>query len=361
MDIMLIYTFLIVNVVLTSSLVTKTFSLRDVTDTDENSVRVRDGKNALQKVTTENLDSRDTRALQIFGGHAPLTSDLGSYDLELMNRRKKRGWGSVIFTGVTSAIRLAGLGLTLTQALTEGCAYYPSICRDKVKMEHIERRLVSMRSEYDKLYLENKKEYLNLATSNTNNAYISYYINDTLRNMHTLQDLELRLSESLETNFPKLYEMFEASKNYTSQEYLDSVIGRLEYRLSDIRTMLKNEKHNQLIGLLVQYLVEAAVSRFINSFSKAYTQVLDAEGNFQGSVIQNLFNEDADVTSKPKTKGKFKLSSKLLKPLKGISKSLKNFKKTVKSMTLKKFGQQIKKLGSKAWQQTKTIGKTFKK
>lgn len=228
-------------------------------------------------------------------------------------------------------------------------------------MEHIERRLVSMRSEYDKLYLENKKEYLNLATSNTNNAYISYYINDTLRNMHTLQDLELRLSESLETNFPKLYEMFEASKNYTSQEYLDSVIGRLEYRLSDIRTMLKNEKHNQLIGLLVQYLVEAAVSRFINSFSKAYTQVLDAESNFQGSVIQNLFNEDADVTSKPKTKGKFKLSSKLLKPLKGISKSLKNFKKTVKLMTLKKFGQQIKKLGSKAWQQTKTIGKTFKK
>ncbi|XP_071150992.1 uncharacterized protein [Mytilus edulis] len=93
MDIMLIYTFLIVNVALTSSLVTKPFSFRDVTDTDENSVRVRDGKNALQKVTTENLDSRDTRALQIFGGHAPLTSDLGSYDLELMNRRKKRGMG----------------------------------------------------------------------------------------------------------------------------------------------------------------------------------------------------------------------------------------------------------------------------
>lgn len=227
-------------------------------------------------------------------------------------------------------------------------------------MERIERQLVSMRSEYGKLYLENKKEYLNLATTNTNNAYISYFINDTLRNIHTLQNLELKLSERLETNFPKLYEMFEASKNYTSEDYLESIIGRLEYRLSDIRSMLKNEKHNQLIGLLIQYLVEAAVNKFVSSFSEALTGVLSIENIFNGCVVQCTMKKDTVVNHKIEQKLKgFKLS-KLFAPINRIFQSLKNFRKTVKSLTLKKFGQQIQKLGPKVWKLTTIMAKTFK-
>ena len=176
--------------------------------------------------------------------------------------------------------------------ISGGCATFPSICSDKNEIEKLDTEIKGLRTTYDEKYLENKKAYLDLRTANTDNAYIMYYINETIQAVQTVEEYQDKINQALEIELNKLYKRFEANPNSTV--YLDSLVGELEYSLADIRKMIQDTKNNQITGLLVQYLVEFAISKFVKGYTRAYNQVAGLpEDIYSTSVWTTLFSADA--------------------------------------------------------------------
>ena len=176
----------------------------------------------------------------------------------------------------------------LSLSVSGGCSSYPSICRDKDKIEKLDNEIKALRTKYDEKYLENKKAYLDLRNANTDTAYIMYYINETLRAVHSLEEYQEKIAQAFEIELNHLYQRFEANPNST--EYLRNLIGELEYSLSDIRKMINTKKMNQGIGLLVQYLLEFSINRFVSAFTRAYNQIALPEDIYSTSVWTAMFN-----------------------------------------------------------------------
>ena len=172
-----------------------------------------------------------------------------------------------------------------------GCATFPSICQDKHEIEKLDKEIKELRIKYDRRYLENKKAYLDLRTANTDNAYIMYYINETIQAVQSLEEYQDKIAKTLEIELNELYQRFQANPNSTV--YLASLIGELEYRLSDIRNMIASQKNNQIIGLALQYLIEFSLSRFVKAYSRAYSQILTTEDIYATTVWTALFTADA--------------------------------------------------------------------
>ena len=138
----------------------------------------------------------------------------------------------------------------------------------------------------------NKKSYLALRTANIDNAYIMYYINETIKAVQSLDEYQEAISQALEIELNELYKRFEANPNST--EYLSSLIGELEYSLSDIRNLIDSTRKNQIVGLVVQYLVEFSISKFVNAYSRAYSQVTALpEDIYSTTVWTAMFTADA--------------------------------------------------------------------
>ena len=173
-----------------------------------------------------------------------------------------------------------------------GCATFPSICRDKKEIEKLDNEIKDMRKIYDQKYLENKKTYLDLRTANTDNAYIMYYINETIQAVQSLEEYQDKIAQALEIELNELYKRFEANPNSTV--FLASLIGELEYSLSDIRNMIVSTKKNQIVGLVVQYLVEFSINKFVKAYSRAYSQITALpEDIYSTSVWTAMFTADA--------------------------------------------------------------------
>ena len=173
-----------------------------------------------------------------------------------------------------------------------GCGFFPSICRDKDEIERLDNEIKSMRKTYDAKYLDNKKAYLELRTANTDNAYIMYFINETLQGVHNLQEYQDLINETFEVEHDKLFKLFVNNPNSTV--YLTSMIGELEYSLSDLKKMIDATRYSQMFNLALQYLIEFTLSRFVNSYSRAYDQVALPEDVKMLSIWTAMF--DADVT-----------------------------------------------------------------
>ena len=173
-----------------------------------------------------------------------------------------------------------------------GCATFPSICDDKTKIENLDKEIKGLRKVYDEKYLINKKAYLDLRTANIDNAYIMYYINETIQAVQSLEDYQEAISKALEVELNELYKRFQANPNST--EYLSSLIGELEYSLSDVRNLVDSTRKNQIVGLVVQYLVEFSISRFVKAYSRAYSQItLLPEDIYSTSIWTAMFSADS--------------------------------------------------------------------
>ncbi|KAK3101750.1 hypothetical protein FSP39_006113 [Pinctada imbricata] len=212
----------------------------------------------------------------------------------VQDERSKRGVFDVLIYGTSILTKVTSLGLTLSNALTGGCATYHSICDDKKAIEQLDGQIKVMKNEYEKLYLENKKSYIEFREANTRNAYISYYINETMRAVEDLSEKQERISDKLEVQMPELFNMWVASKNATSSQYINSLLGTLELSVKDIQDMAKHQRNEAIKGLVIQWLVEAAVSTFIKSYTKSYNQIstMHSEDIMHTAIWSAMFSAD---------------------------------------------------------------------
>ncbi|CAG2231358.1 unnamed protein product [Mytilus edulis] len=239
-------------------------------------------------------------------------SDEGGNGTELLNRQK-RGWGSVLFTGASMLIKMTSLGLTLGSALTGGCMYYPDICTNREEIERLDKKIKPMTRKYEEEYMQSKVMYYNLKTATTNNGYIEYYINQTLQAVETLQDIESDLTLLLQIKLPKLSQMASATANLTYEEYYRQVFGTLEYRLSDLKQMLLKYRNSALIGIVVQFVIEATVKKFVNAIQTAYKQVRGSE-DILASTSKELWGRmDGSQTKRFRIVERLKLAPKVLR------------------------------------------------
>ncbi|VDI70316.1 Hypothetical predicted protein [Mytilus galloprovincialis] len=236
-------------------------------------------------------------------------------------------------------VKATSLGLTLGSALSGGCMYYPSICSNKKEIERLDGEIKTMTRKYEEEYLHSKERYYNLKTATTNNAYIEYYINQTLQAVETLQDIESDLTLLLQIKLPKLSQMASATANETCEQYLGHAIGTLEYRLSDLKKMLIEYRNMAIIGIVVQFVIEATVNKFLNAIQNAYIQVLTSEDILSStSFLQQLWEriEGSETKSNKirKIVKKLKLAPKVVKQMvKNVGQKLRNFGRNIKKWT----------------------------
>ncbi|KAK3105204.1 hypothetical protein FSP39_019668 [Pinctada imbricata] len=218
---------------------------------------------------------------------------------------EKRGWGSVILYSTALLVRTTSVGLTLAAALTEGCSYYRSICRDRDAIEALDKEIQEMKVEFDDMYKNAAQEWVDLRYVSTNNGYINFYVDEVVRQVQNLSDLQTLIVDELKLNVPKIFEMYQASQSLTSAMYLDTLIGGLELQLSDISKMLEGQRNNALLGLVAQLMVESTLNSFINSYRNAYkqirtTQKLDAELDAIWTAVTKADPSDSAILMDPK-------------------------------------------------------------
>ena len=194
----------------------------------------------------------------------------------------------------------------------DGCADYPSICRDKAAITKLDDEIKTLRQIYDDEYLVNKETYLDLRTAHECNTYIMYYINETIHGAIAFQDYFDRQSQVFDTVTIKLFKLFK--DNQSSTDYLSSIQGEFGYRLSEIRNIIESTKQSHIVGLVVQYLVEVSLSRFVKGYSMASKIVHKNE--FYKSSLAKIWND-------PFTRERIKKLSNL-KKVKLVPKVLKN-------------------------------------
>lgn len=280
------------------------------------------------------LDLIDTQERDVFDADTDAYRKQTGVETGLV--RRKRSKGSVLFTVALFFGKATSLGLSLGAALSEGCLYHPSICTNRDEIERLDKLIQQKTQLYEQEYINTKKTYYDLRSATINNGYIEYYINQTMQIVETLQDIEESLSAELELNLPRLSRMHETSKNGTFQEYLKLVIGNLETRLSDLNNMLEQHKQDALVGIVVQYVIEASINKFMKSFQRAYSKV--ANEDIIASTQNDLWArmEGAEVTLKAKTG--------ILHKLKLVPKAFKQMAKNA-GQTFRNFGKSVKKWG----------------
>ena len=172
-----------------------------------------------------------------------------------------------------------------------GCATHKSICRDKDEIERLDKEIKNLRKTYDEKYLENKKAYVALTLRSQDNGYIMFYVNETIQAVHTLENYLDLINKTLQIEHDELFKRFEANPNSTL--YLASLIGELEYSLSDLKKMIDATKYGQIMGLAMKYLIQFTLNRFVQGYDKAYDKVALPEDVKSSSLMTALFSADA--------------------------------------------------------------------
>ena len=151
-----------------------------------------------------------------------------------------------------------------------------------------------MRKTYDEKYLENEKIYVALTLRSQDNGYITFYVNETIQAVHTLENYLDLINETLQIEHDELYRRFEANPNSTL--YLASLIGELEFSLSDLKKMIDATKYGQIRGLAMKYLIQFTLNRFAQGYDRAYDKVALPEDVKSSSLMTALFSADAADT-----------------------------------------------------------------
>ncbi|CAG2204725.1 unnamed protein product [Mytilus edulis] len=140
---------------------------------------------------------------------------------------------SDVVTGASMIIKATSLGLTLGSALSGGCMYFPSICTNKDEIERLDGKIKTMTRKYETDYKRSKMMYYTLKTATTDNAYIDYYINQTMQAVQKLQEIESDLTIFLQVKLPELSRM---TKNETYENILNMLLVLLN---TDFLTLSK--------------------------------------------------------------------------------------------------------------------------
>lgn len=168
----------------------------------------------------------------------------------------------------------------------EGCSFFPSICTNLKLIESYKKETEREKSELEKLFVQNSKEYVQLRRALTNNAIIIYHTNSTMNSITTIGNIADEIQVELQSRFlflSKAASLWEANK--TIDVVLQS-IDSIEYDLKQIQEMLRKHKENALIGIVVSTVVQAAVDRFSVILGKAWSQVLSRQTGGMSNIIQ---------------------------------------------------------------------------
>ena len=143
--------------------------------------------------------------------------------------------------------------------------------------------------------MDNKKTYLDLSIATENNAYIMYYINETIQAVQRLEEYQELIELTLQAEHDKAYKQFKDNPNST--DYLTCILGDLEFSLSDLKRMIEGRKYSQMIDLAVQYVIEIVLSRFVKAYSRAYNELTELPEDIYSTsrMTALLFAKEIDV------------------------------------------------------------------
>ncbi|XP_062618548.1 uncharacterized protein LOC134280136 [Saccostrea cucullata] len=283
----------------------------------------------------------------------PLLKDLDAAKIKPHTHAiSKRGLGSVFFLGVTTTIRLGSLAVNVAGAVTKGCAFFPRMCDNIKSMEKLEEDIKKEKKEFREMFIDHNKDFVDFRTAYTNNGFINYYINETVKKISTIREMQEDINAKLEAYFPTSVELTDIANKSDFNTYLSTLsMQRLEYSLKDIQTMLQKQQEMQIIGIVAQLLIESAINSFSRSFQKAYQQV--TEDLFSGSQIQATLGE-FEQTSESAVKLK----------LKAVPKALKQMAKNARDSFLKRktaLAKKLKQARTMTAQKMKSFKKAFTK
>ncbi|CAC5396728.1 unnamed protein product [Mytilus coruscus] len=156
--------------------------------------------------------------------------------------------------------------------------------------------------------------------------------------VENLQEIAEDLTLLLEIKLPKLSQMAAATTNETYEENIGHTVSTLEFRLSDLKQMLLEYKESALLGIVVQFVIEATVNKFMSSIQTAYKQVVSSE-DILASTSEEL-SARMDWSRVRNTNAKFvivkklKMAPKILKQMgKKFGESLRSFGRNIKKWT----------------------------
>ncbi|KAK3092749.1 hypothetical protein FSP39_006850 [Pinctada imbricata] len=177
----------------------------------------------------------------------------------------------------------------------KGCVYFQSICDDKDAIEQLNIDIEGMKAEYDVEYVKSATDWVNLRDATNNNGYVEYYIDQALEAIQTLDEYQRLLTDKLELMVPNLFARYEASQNLSSEEYLDVLVGQVEINLKSIKEMVDKLAKSEMIGLMVQLLVERTLNSFTSSYKKAYNELrlYDKVDGSKKALLTSTFEADA--------------------------------------------------------------------
>ena len=167
----------------------------------------------------------------------------------------------------------------------------------------MDKEIKDLRTTYNDLYFKTKTAYVDLALANKGNAYILYYLNDTAMKVETLDDFQKEMAGIMQNKLKELYKRFETHPNATAEEYLSGLIGELESSLEVIKNLISTTQRDQVIELMAGYLVQFAVSKFVKSYSRAYSRITSVPKDFYNTRLwAAMFSadpEDAEIMLDP--------------------------------------------------------------
>lgn len=205
----------------------------------------------------------------------------------------------------------------------EGCVPFPSICKNLKLIESYKKLAEREKSELEKLFVQNSKEYVQLRRALTNNAIILYHTNSTINSITSIGNKADEIQVELQS---KSLFLSEAESQWEANKTIDVIlqsIDSVEYDLEQIKEMLRKHKETVIIGFVVSTVIQKVVDRFFDRFSislgKAYSQVLSRQTPVDGKSKIKLWGKIV------KELEKIKLLPKVLKQM-GINmaKSMRN-------------------------------------
>ncbi|XP_061175665.1 uncharacterized protein LOC133184594 [Saccostrea echinata] len=226
------------------------------------------------------------------------------------------------------------------------------MCDNIKAMEKLEEEINNEKEELKKMFIKHNKNFVDFRSAYTNNGFINYYVNETIKKISSIRERQEDINAKLEAFFPTSVELTDIAIKGNFTKYLSTLsMQRLEYSLNDIQTMLQKQQQMQIIGIVAQLLVESAINSFARSFQKAYQQV--TEDLFSGSQVQAVLGE-FEQTSKSATRQK----------LVAVPKALKQMAKNARDAVLKgktAFAEKLKNAKTMSAQKLKSLKKAFTK
>ncbi|KAK3106988.1 hypothetical protein FSP39_004509 [Pinctada imbricata] len=129
-------------------------------------------------------------------------------------------------------------------------------------------------------------------------------MNAALRSVTKLGDYQRLLMDKLKLKVPDLFQRFENQQNISSDDYLKILIGQLDNNLDTMKKVVESQKNGEMIGLVVQFLVETILDGFVSNYKKVHDKY-HLERKFETNMdalltaIFTMDPEEARILSNP--------------------------------------------------------------